>query len=431
MSAKTLGASGVLYTDRRDFYISPNVTKELWTDVTPFTTIVSNRGIETDLKDPVFKMFEHRSAFVKQGFVLDDGTPPEIPDDSTGIACAVDGIFGLASTVDNSYVGLEVECWSSDLSTLRGQGLILAASSPNLTICSLGAAFQTVDDDIFYVIGNGQGEGTESPEAWADELQRVWNSTQIFKTPIEITGTLHQAALRGYSSELSRLRMEKNKEHKFQKEKAFLFGKNPVGINADQSGETFDDGYRTDANSNKVRTTYGIATALEDYGTTDVTDDDQNVFTIVEASYKYSNYVDDTEKVFQYIPEAGYKYALCGAGAMSYWSKLDGTSGFAGKSAWRVNLSDMKRDTLGFNYRVLETPHGILKLVPAPALRGPRNKYMLVLSDENLMLKQYRPPMFQANIKTDNAYDGIKDQYFSDEGVGITLLESHKLFKIQ
>lgn len=35
-NAKILsGASGVLYDDRRDFYIRPNVVKELWTDVTP------------------------------------------------------------------------------------------------------------------------------------------------------------------------------------------------------------------------------------------------------------------------------------------------------------------------------------------------------------------------------------------------------------
>ena len=90
----------------------------------------------------------------------------------------------------------------------------------------------------------------------------------------------------------------------------------------------------------------------------------------------------------------------------------------------------MKRDSLGFNYRVLETPHGMLQLIPTPALRGPYNKWMLVASDENLFHAQYRNPMYQTNIKTDNAFDGVKDQYFSDEGVGISLIDSHHLFKI-
>ena len=72
----------------------------------------------------------------------------------------------------------------------------------------------------------------------------------------------------------------------------------------------------------------------------------------------------------------------------------------------------------------------MLQLIPTPSLRGPYNKSMVVVSDENLSLMQYRRPKFQANIKQDNAYDGVKDQYFSDEGIGLTLIESHKLFKI-
>ena len=136
------------------------------------------------------------------------------------------------------------------------------------------------------------------------------------------------------------------------------------------------------------------------------------------------------EKVFQYVPEVGVKRAFCGAGAMGYWSKLAGVSGMAGNSGWTVNLSDMKRDTLGFNYKILETPHGILQLIPTPALRGPYNKYMLIVDDSNLFHAQYRSQMYQTNIKTDNAFDGVKDQYFSDEGIGISLIESHNLFKI-
>jgi hypothetical protein len=109
---------------------------------------------------------------------------------------------------------------------------------------------------------------------------------------------------------------------------------------------------------------------------------------------------------------------------------MAGDSGLSGNSGWTVNLGDMKRDSLGFNYRVLETPHGMLQLVPTPALRGQYNKYMCVVSDENLFHAQYRPAQYQANIKTDNAFDGVKDQYMSDEGLGIQLIESHSLFKI-
>ena len=295
------------------------------------------------------------------------------------------------------------------------------------------AAIDVADNDFFVVVGNAHGEGSSAPDAWSDEIGVVWNSTQIFKTPLQITGTLEAAVLRGETSELARLRRMKAQEHKMQKEKAFLFGKRVGGTGLDlqdgSSSDSFADGGRTDADGNLIRSTYGVISALENYGISSATDDDQNIFTI-DGSYGYGNFVDDMEKVFQYIPEAGVKRAFVGAGALGYWSKMAGSSGLSGNSGWTVNLGDMKRDGLGFNYRVLETPHGLLQLIPAPALRGPYNKYMVVVTDENLFHAVYRPSMYQTNIKTDNAFDGVKDQYMSDEGVGIQLIESHHLFKI-
>lgn len=427
MSAKNLGKTGVLFTERRDFYISPQVTKELWTAVTPFTTILSNRRYDTGLKDPEFKLFEHRSPFVKQQFLQADATASLL---TTATEIAIDNVEGLNSTVDDSYIGLEVKVWNpADTSAPVGTALITAQDTAGkVSMKSLtGSAFTVANNYVYEVVGNAYGEGTEAGEAWADELTTVWNSCQIFKTPIEITGTLYEAALRGYSNELARLRMEKNKEHKIQKEKAFLYGASPVGTNMDAGG-TFSTAWQTDANSKSVRTTTGLITAIEAYG--DSSGADQSIFDINAATYAYSDFVDDMEKVFQYVPENGVKTALVGGTALSYWSKIDGSAGIVGQSNWTVNMSDIKKDSLGFNFRLLDTPHGTLKLVWAPVLRGYRAGNMVVISDENLSLKQYRPSKFQANIKTDNAYDGVKDQYFSDEGVGIELIESHKLFRI-
>jgi hypothetical protein len=50
------GASSVLFTERRDFYISPNMFAELWTDAAPFLTAVTQWDQRTNLKDPMFKM---------------------------------------------------------------------------------------------------------------------------------------------------------------------------------------------------------------------------------------------------------------------------------------------------------------------------------------------------------------------------------------
>jgi hypothetical protein len=438
---KLLKASGVLYTDRRNFYVDPQVTKELWTDVAPFTTMISNQEMR-NVPDPVFKMFEHRNPWVKQEFQSATDVANRSAADAESGDMDVDNIVGLSSSCDSSWIGLVCEVWNSDKDTKRGNVIISSITDSN-TIKFKPAgddAIDVADNDYFIVVGNAHGEGSSAPEAWADELDVVYNSCQIFKTPLQVTGTLEAAVLRGESSELARLRRQKAQEHKMQKEKAFLFGQRVggtglqeasygAGNNDTNNDETFADGGRTDSDGNLIRTTYGIISALEKYGESTSTHDAQNVFTI-DGSYGYGNFVDDMEKVFQYIPEAGVKRAFVGAGALGYWSKMAGTSGIAGNSGWTVALGDMKRDALGFNYRVLETPHGMLQLIPTPALRGPYNKYMAVVSDENLFHAVYRPSMYQTNIKTDNAFDGVKDQYMSDEGVGIQLIESHHLFKI-
>ena len=429
------GASSVLYTDRRNFYVDPQVTKELWTDVAPFTTLISNQEMRK-VPDPTFKMFEHRNPWVKQLWLCNSDTDNIDSDGTTTTTVTVDGASNIS--IDDSLKGIVAEVWTDGYGSKKAVVRVQSVNSATEIVVtglwtSSGSDIALANNDIFLVAGNAQGEGSSAPDAWSDELQVVYNSCQIFKTPLQVTGTLEAAVLRGESSELARLRRQKAQEHKMQKEKAFLFGVRYGGTGLGEAGpdgtpdESFADGVALDSDGNLVRTTYGIISALENYAIS--SGDDQNNFT-VSSSYAYGDFVDDMEKVFQYVPESGVKRAFCGAGALGYWSKMAGASGMAGNSGWTVSLGDMKRDSLGFNYRVLETPHGMLQLIPTPALRGPYNKYMAVVSDENLFHAVYRPSMYQTNIKTDNAFDGVKDQYMSDEGVGIQLIESHHLFKI-
>jgi len=428
--AKNLGSTGVLYDERRDFYIRPNVVKELWTDVAPFLTVVANQGTISGMADPIFKMFEHRNPWQKQQFKLNDsvGTDAVLETGNAGSAEALT----LDTTADSyegielgeNLVGLTCEVYNEAMSTKKGVVLVMTYAGGAITVKNMGSANITLaDNDMFQVVGNAQGEGTGSPVAWADDLEVVYNSTQIFKTPVEITGTLLQASLGGESKELARLRDQKSAEHKIQKERAFLFGANPQGI----KGGTFGTGHESilDAGDKVVRTTMGIIPALEKHGVSDNTKYNQNVFASGDID-SYSEFVDAMEKVFQYVPTVGMKRAFVGAGALGYWSKMANGSGFASNSGWTVNIGDMKRDALGFNYRTLETPHGVLQMIPTPALRGYYNKHMVIVDSENLFHAQYRAPKFEASIQANDA-DLVKDQYFSDEGIGISMIESHSM----
>lgn len=443
MPAKNLSndALGMLYQDRRKFYLPENTTKELWANSTPFTTIMSQKGFEKNLPDAEYKMFEHRSSWYRQTMTVasgdagfgawsNNGSPGEL----NAIEFAIKDKKGLGENptqADDSLIGLVFEVYSS-AGAYKGVVTVHDIIGGGVKLRSLGNP-RNVDnqadalavDDILVVMGSAIGEGETSPEAFSDDLELVWNSCQIFRTPLEITGSLHKAALRGYSSELARMRMEKNHEHKIQKERAFLVGQRVPGLGAPGANGTVAGNHTTNKDGKTVRTTMGLISAQYRYGSASEVDDDQVIFNRAKASYTYAKFVEDSEKWFWYVPTSGYKTAICGPGAMSYFSML-GSEGFH-KGSERISISDLQMDKLKFHFKWVETPHGLIKLIMSPGLRYEYRNHMVILDDDNLSLTQYRPMYYATNIKTENNYDGIKDEYFSDEGVKISLLESHKL----
>lgn len=441
MSAKNLSndSLGVLFQDRRKFYLPENTTKELWADSTPFTTILAAKGAEKGLADPDYKMFEHRSSWFRQKMTIaadpgawaSNGSANEL----NATAFEIKDKKGLGdgtTTADESLIGLVFEVYSV-AGAYKGVVTVHDVVSNEVKVRSLGnprdqannRAEALAIDDYLVVSGSAIGEGEVSPEAFSDDLELVWNSCQIFRTPVEVTGTLYQAALRGYSKELARLRMEKNHEHKIQKERAFLVGQRVAGLGTPGADSANRGTHTANKSGKKVRTTMGIVSAMYRYGSADETNDDQSIFNRAKASYTYAKFVEDSEKWFWYLPSSGYKTAICGPGAMSFFSML-GQTGFH-KGSQQVTVSDIQRDKLKFHFKWVETPHGMIKLVMSPGLRYEYNNHMMLLDDDNVSMTQYRPMQYATNIKTENNYDGVKDEYFSDEGMKITLQESHKL----
>jgi hypothetical protein len=212
-------------------------------------------------------------------------------------------------------------------------------------------------------------------------------------------------------------------EHKIGIEKSLLFGASPLGTNLSE-GDTFTDLDKLTGVNDKVsRTTVGLVRALELYGAT--SGDYQSVFTVTSAS-TYGDLVDILETVFQYVPMSGSKDTFCGAGALGWWSKraMEKNSGFV------INQDSAHRNIAGQKVRTLITPHGDLNLILTHSFKYEHKNQMLMADPTNLEYVQYRPSKFSANIKTDDGYDGVKDEYFSDSGIGITNIKAHQLIKI-
>ena len=123
------GASSVLYTDRRNFYVDPQVTRELWTDVAPFTTLISNQEMRK-VPDPTFKMFEHRNPWVKQTWLCNSDTDNIDSDGTTTTTVTVDTPTNIS--IDDSLKGIIAEVWTTSYGSKKA--LVRVHSVPSSTV---------------------------------------------------------------------------------------------------------------------------------------------------------------------------------------------------------------------------------------------------------------------------------------------------------
>ena len=449
MAAKVSLLSGVLYTDRMDFYPSPQQYSELYANVTPFLSGAQARYSEDPimLPAPDFKFFEHRAGWRYQYFDHNDSSPPAwdtggIPNDTLATTVTVDGVTGF--TMGDHMIGSQVEVWDSTLATYKGTCIVTAVTSAtNVTMKAVSnpssstfAVASLADNDRFYVIGSAFGEETEAPEAGSDELELVFNSCHLERTTIEIGQTLAQMALRGDRDELKRLRNLRANEHKIKQARTFYWGTRPGGIGGVAHGagggtdSTFVN-HVTDANSKTVRTTMGIFPALRRYGRT--SGNQQNVFSYAKAAMTYNDFVDIMEKVFQYSPDGGVKEMYAGPGFLTFLAKA-GTEGLVTRlSGTRVNLSmtDAGESQLGLNITMLKTPHGELRVIRDELLRGtPYADHALVIDPANARFVRYEQDKWLTNIKQDNNPRVIKDELTSFCGIKMGLMESHSWIQL-
>lgn len=462
---KYLKALGVLYTDRRQYYLD-DVVMELYKDVAPFVTF-ADKLERTTSKDADYKFFENYSTFLNKSFRL-GSTPGAWVSSANGEPGAtitpankIDGFTGLGSVVSNAWIGLECEIFADDGNdkpgVSRGHCVITgvtagAVGTGNVELTSLGnAAHDTfyvgalAEDDHVIVQTSAAAEQGTAPDAFTHELEVQYNTAQKIETSCEVSGELYAATLRPgtYSQDLALQRMEAGKDQKMKTNRMYYHGMRPMGIagtawGPTPAGTTTDaeflqasagvQGHIVDANGVERRAAMGAITALRRYGRT--TGDQQNVFPVTKATYKMDNFVQDGAKCFQYPPTEGMLYGFGGMGIISFFS-MAGIAGFLGNSKYQVQLSDRFVDKIGFNVQDLVVPGGgIIRLVHDPCLIGPYLNTMVVVSPDHFgrVVFANRGNTFYNNVKTDDGYDGVKDFWRTQEGPKLGLLPTHSLW---
>jgi hypothetical protein len=195
----------------------------------------------------------------------------------------------------------------------------VTSRNENGSASSIGVKLMEADDNSSYshdlsdcdrvmIIGNVNAEGAPMPTNVSYDPDKMYNYTQIFRTPLSITRTARLTTLRTGDA-YKEMKREALELHGIEMEKAFLFG-----IPYEGTGD----------NGKKERMTEGLLTCLRTNNSSNVADFQ------LDATYHGKSWLDDgggedfldayLEQIFRYGKRE--KLCLCGTGALLGINKL-------------------------------------------------------------------------------------------------------------
>ena len=198
------------------------------------------------------------------------------------------------------------------------------------------------DCDCFKIIGNINSEGGEMPDAIALNPVKVYNYTQIFRTPLSITRTARKTRLRTGDA-YQKMKSEALEMHSWEMELAFLWG-----IRTENIGD----------NGKPERTTMGVINFIRQYAAANCDDYSLNV------DYAGQTWAAGGEIWFKAMLEQIFRYGaneklcLCGSGFLLGIDALAMTGG-------QINLQPAQK-TYGMNIRSWITPFGTIHMKTHP-----------------------------------------------------------------
>jgi len=256
------------------------------------------------------------------------------------------------------------------------------------------------NDQELTIAGFADVEGGVSPTPISFDATVQSNFTQIFKTAIQVSGTLQQTYLRTGSKEQEQL-MKSLKLHMSDVERAFFFG-NKSEING--------------TSSQPLRTTGGLLSMIPN-----VIDADTNPYgdgngVISEKSFDRAL----VENIFAY--GSTQKVAFCGPKVIAHMQEL-------AKNRWQPTQVD---GSYGVSMTRYSTFAGDLLVQLHPMFRQiPDSQDMMVIIDMPHVKYRYmesRDTTLQKNIQN-NDFDGVKHQYLTECGLELTQGKVHSLIK--
>lgn len=317
----------------------------------PLTAILSMMGSEA-VDDPQFHWWTQEQTAVG-GAVAGVYTLPDL-----SVAYVSDGVAGdvvyvsVTTTLANRIrEGHQILLRDASDYTVDVVGKITGVTR-GTTVSVLAVKLLEADDnstthdlsncDTFKIIGNINPEGGEMPDAIALNPTKVYNLTQIFRTPLSLTRTALKTKLRT-PEQRQKAKAEALEMHSWEMELAFLWG-----IRTENIGD----------NGKPERTTMGVINFIRQYAAANCSD-----YTL-DPTYAGNTWTTGgeiwlknmLEQIFRY--GASEKLVLCGSGFLLGIDALAMTGG-------QVNLQPAQK-TYGMEIREWLTPFGKINMKTHP-----------------------------------------------------------------
>lgn len=327
-------------------YLYPN-------GMAPLTAILSMMGSES-VNDPQFHWWTQVQSAV-QGAVAGVFTLPDLSVAYTGVPAAAAGAIlhiqittALAMRVREGHQILlrDASDWRVDVVgkvTNVARGAVNSVVTVELLEADTNSPANDLSDcDNFKIIGNINPEGGEMPDAIALNPEKVYNFTQIFRTPLSLTRTALKTRLRT-GNQYQKAKSEALEMHSWEMELAFLWG-----IRTENFGD----------NGKPERTTMGVINFIRQFAAANCDDYTLNA-TYAGATWAASGEIwfkAMLEQIFRF--GAAEKLCLCGSGFLLGIDALAMTGG-------QINLQPAQK-TYGMEIRTWITPFGTIHMKTHP-----------------------------------------------------------------
>ncbi len=386
----------------------------------PLTAILSMMG-STSVDDPEFNWWTQEQNSVAGAIdnIYDDAalTTPYVTGGVAGDVLYVVVTTTLAKRIRAGHQILmrDADDWRVDV-TGKVTSVTRGATNSTLAVrlledddnsIDLGGATDLSDADNFKIVGNINPEGGEMPDAIGLDPVKVYNFTQIFRTPLSITRTARKTRLRTGDA-YQKAKAEALEMHSWEMELAFLWG-----IKTENTGD----------NGMPERTTQGVINFIREFAPLNTDDYTLN------ATYSGDTWLTSGETWMKYYLEqifrfgAENKLCLCGSGFLLGVDALAQQNG-------QVQLMPAA-PKWGMNIREWITPFGSIQMKTHPlfSFDATTRNMGLIIEPKELDYRYIDDTSFygESNSKTTSMgnnsrrIDGTNEEWLTECGLGFGL----------